>query len=83
MHIADHVRTAETNNGLVILDGLAGTYWEMNQTGRLVIETIQRGESLDELSGKICAQFDVDTERVDADISSVLAQLVAEGLVVQ
>ncbi|WP_063125841.1 lasso peptide biosynthesis PqqD family chaperone [Nocardia fusca] len=83
MRIAEHVSTAETNDGLVLLDGRAGTYWEMNLTGRLVIETIQRGEPLEDLPGKISAQFDVDPQRVETDIGAVLAHLIAEGLVAQ
>jgi hypothetical protein len=83
MRIAKHISIAETNNGLVLLDGRTGSYWEMNQTGRIVIDAIRQEEPVNDLPKKISAQFDVDTDRAEDDIRSVLAQLITEGLIVQ
>ncbi|MFF0491117.1 PqqD family peptide modification chaperone [Nocardia sp. NPDC004068] len=81
MRIPDHINIAETNTGLVLLHGQTGTYWEINQTGRMLIEAIRRSGQLDELPGRIAAEFDVDSERAEADLHAVLTQLVAEGLI--
>ncbi|MER7452258.1 lasso peptide biosynthesis PqqD family chaperone [Nocardia beijingensis] len=74
---------AETDNGLVLLDGRTGTYWEMNHTGRLLVDAIRQRQKLNDLYQKISTEFDVDAADAEADIRSVLGQLIAEGLIVE
>ena len=73
--------TTELEGELVILDGQSGTYYGLNEVGRMVWELIEESRSIADVRDAIAAEYDVDRERVEEDVIDVLDDLESKGLV--
>lgn len=70
------VVTRELGGGLVLLDLASGTYFGLNEVGVLIWQLMEEGAvTLAEVVGRITAEFEVDTERVEADIIALASEL--------
>ncbi|MFF5718253.1 lasso peptide biosynthesis PqqD family chaperone [Streptomyces buecherae] len=74
------VSTAETDYGTVLLDERAGTYWELNPTGTLVVRTLMEGGDEADAVAAVTAAFDVDPDRARQDVDALVRELRASGL---
>ncbi|MFI8191807.1 lasso peptide biosynthesis PqqD family chaperone [Streptomyces sp. NPDC085946] len=75
------VSTAETAYGTVLLDERKGEYWELNPTGTLVVRTLMAGADEAAAADALVAEFGVDRARAEQDVTALVAQLRAAGLV--
>ncbi|MGA4845306.1 lasso peptide biosynthesis PqqD family chaperone [Streptomyces sp. G5(2025)] len=75
------VSTAETQYGTVLLDQRTGDYWELNPTGALVVRTLM--EDGDEAAAvtALVAQFAIDPDRAQQDVTALVRDLRNAGLV--
>ncbi|MFE7135729.1 lasso peptide biosynthesis PqqD family chaperone [Streptomyces sp. NPDC057638] len=81
--LAPHITLTETDGGLVLLDERAGRYWQMNDTGALVLRTLLDGGTTDTALAALRERFPaVDPERAAADVRKLVAALRAAKMVV-
>lgn len=69
---------------MILLDLESGTYFTLNPVGALVWHELARGQShagLDSLTAAVVAEFEVDETTARDDISGLLGELEANGLV--
>ena len=67
----------------VILQVATTTYYSLNQTGTALWEMLKEGATRDALAEKIVAAYDVDRATAERDVEALLADLVAEKMVVE
>jgi len=76
-----HVFTQAGENS-VILDLEVGTYYGLNQTGTWIWESLQEGpRTVGQITEALCREYDVESDRVVHDLSSLLREMAAQGLV--
>lgn len=76
------VSTADTDDGMVLLDEHAGRYWQLNSTGALVLRLLLDGATAHQVAQILAERHPVSTERAAADVAALLRQLRAAGLVI-
>jgi hypothetical protein len=65
----------------VVLNLATGTYFGLNPTATRVWHLIQEGKSSDEIVGALVDEFEVTDAAARADVSALLDELTAKGLV--
>ena len=79
--VPDGVLRAQLEGDEVMLNPTTGVYHMLNRTGRLLIESLQHGRSLDEAVNEIAANSRAPRDAVMADARSFLSEMLARGLV--
>ena len=69
------VSTADTDDGLVLLDERAGRYWQLNSTGALVLRLLLDGAAAPQIAQTLANQYTVSIEQAVADVAALLEQL--------
>lgn len=77
---AKHVTVTRTEYGAVVLDKKKSRYWQLNPTAVLVADALEAGGSVDDAARRVVAAFDVDAERAKRDVTELLAQWRAAGV---
>jgi len=73
---------AEIVDGEAVIINLSnGLYYTMDKVGAEVWQLIERRRSVQQMASEIAARYGVDPEAVLGDLGPVVAELVAEGLV--
>jgi hypothetical protein len=80
MKLRADVSSAETDNGLVLLDERAGRYWQLNHTGALVLGLLLDGADPEHVAQTLAEQQPVSPEQAATDIGGLLQRLHAAGL---
>ncbi|PWK74768.1 coenzyme PQQ synthesis protein D (PqqD) [Streptomyces sp. CG 926] len=75
MQLREDVSVVDTDYGKVLLDGSTGEYWELNPTGSSVLAGLLDGTPAKDVADALCAEFDVDADRAQADVSALLSAL--------
>jgi hypothetical protein len=75
------VSTADTGDGVVLLDERAGRYWQLNRTGAVVLELLLDGVAVHQIARILADRHPVSTEQAATDITALLERLHAAGLV--
>jgi hypothetical protein len=70
----------EIEDEVVVLDLANNVYFGLNPVGRRVWKHMEDGDSLGEAIEAIAEHFDVDRDRVDADVRAFLADAVDNEL---
>lgn len=81
LQLRTDVSAAETEYGTVLLDERSGRYWQLNDTGALVVQTLLAGGTQSEAIASLVAAFDVDESQANADVAVLLDELRSAGLV--
>ena len=79
--VPDGVLRAQLEGDEVMLNPTTGVYHMLNRTGRLLIESLQHGRSLDEAVDEIAAASHAPRDSVMADARSFLSAMLERGLV--
>jgi len=66
----------------VMLDLKSGTYFGLDPVGARVWQLLNDGKSIDETCAILAIEFDATREQIDADVSQLVKELAANGLVV-
>jgi Coenzyme PQQ synthesis protein D (PqqD) len=77
------VTTADTDDGMVLLDERTGRYWQLNQTGARVLRLLLDSATPHQVAQTLAAQHPVSTEQATADVTAFLARLRTAGLVTE
>lgn len=79
---SEDVVAREVGGETVLLDLASGTYFGLNEVGGRVWEMIDGdGLTLDQICGRIEAEFEVSRDVVDGDITTLARELIDRGLV--
>ncbi|MBU3005770.1 PqqD family protein [Paraglaciecola arctica] len=65
---------------IVILEPESGDYYTLNEMGAIMLEQLQQGQSVDEITVKISQAFDVKETAVKQDFTHLLTELQKHGL---
>ncbi len=66
----------------VLLDTQTGQYYGLNEVGTVIIEGLHRKLSLADIEDQITANFAVSQSQAQADIHTLVDELVAAGLLI-
>ncbi len=65
----------------IIINLASGLYYNTRGVGAVVWEGIEAGSPLIEIINSVCRQFTVSSEVAEVDVSSLIAELLAEQLI--
>ncbi|MFV0133874.1 lasso peptide biosynthesis PqqD family chaperone [Streptomyces sp. HMX87] len=80
LRFSPDVSTAQTDYGTVLLDQRSGSYWELNPTGTLVVQTLLKGGDEAEAVDALVTEFDTDRARAEQDVTALVQELRKAGL---
>lgn len=80
-NVPDGVLRAELDGEEVMLNPTTGVYHLLNRTGLLVIEALERGDSLEEAVDTIAAETGASRDVVMVDARSFVGAMLERGLV--
>lgn len=70
------IAVTTTEYGGVLLDEMDGSYWQLNDTSIIVVETLAAGRTPEAAVERIVAEFDVERAEAEADVAQLTQQLV-------
>jgi hypothetical protein len=73
--------SSDLGGEVAILDLKAGMYYGLDEVGARIWELIQEPRAVREVHNMLLSQYDVERERCERDLLSLLQQLADEGLV--
>ncbi|MFJ4968947.1 lasso peptide biosynthesis PqqD family chaperone [Streptomyces sp. NPDC088755] len=76
MKLRKGIAVTTTEYGAVLLDEKDGSYWQLNDTGVIVVETLAAGHAPEAAVERIVAEFDVERAEAEADVAELTRQLV-------
>ena len=65
----------------ILLHLESGTYYTLNEGGRLLWELLEGRSTLGEVQAKIMEQYEVDAEIIRGDLSEIIEDMIKEDLV--
>lgn len=65
---------------IVILEPESGNYFTLNETGAIMLEQLQNGKTLSEITQHISQTFNVTEQEVAQDFTQLLTELEQQGL---
>jgi hypothetical protein len=79
---APGVLTADLDDELVLLAPVSGIYYGVDEIGRAIWKQIEEMQPVATVRDRVLEQYDVEPERLDADVDEFLRDLAGEGLIV-
>lgn len=76
-----HTTSCEVAGETVILDAASGQYFALNRVGTSIWQHLQTPHSIGSLCELLKEEYDVPAEKCEADVSALLEQLAAKGLI--
>lgn len=73
--------SCELGEGTVILDLRSGIYYELDAVGARIWDLLRQPTSVQQICDAIVADYDVDPDRCESDLLTLLDSLVTEGLI--
>ena len=83
LRLRDDVSTADTDDGMILLDERAGRYWQLNRTGALVLGLLLDGAEPEQVAQTLAGQQPVSPEQAATDTVALLQRLHTAGLLVE
>jgi hypothetical protein len=81
LSLASHVTSTETNTGMVLLDERSGRYWQLNDTGALVLRCLLAGGTVASAASALRERFSGTPEVATADVEKLVDALRAAKMV--
>lgn len=81
LRLRKHVSVVETDDGTVLLDETSGRYWQLNQSGALILRTLQENGSPEAAAQALSDDYDVEPARALSDVQALLESLRSARLV--
>ncbi len=79
--VPDHVAVGELPQETVLLNLDKGEYFTLNEVASRMFALAQEHDDLDVVLGTLLAEFDVESDRLRADLNIFMDQLASNGLV--
>ena len=64
----------------VLLDLSSGQYFGLNETGKVIIDGLQNGDSTEHIAQTLCERFDVAADDANRDVEALLEDLARADL---
>lgn len=77
---AADVVSADLGHEKALLSMTDGVYYALNPVGAMIWDLVQEPRSVEELRDAVVARYDVDVDRGERDVLTVLAKLSGWGL---
>lgn len=74
------VTCATTEGGMVLLDERSGRYWQLNNTGALILRHLLDGETPRQAAAALAGRYPAAADRAAGDVEQLLATLRERGL---
>ncbi|MFI0736619.1 lasso peptide biosynthesis PqqD family chaperone [Streptomyces sp. NPDC021100] len=81
MRLRSGVALTSTDYGAVLLDERDGTYWQLNDSGAVIVSALAEGLAPGAVAERLAAEFDVDAAEAEADVRELVRQLVEAKIV--
>jgi hypothetical protein len=81
LRLYDGIHSADTADGVVLLDVRHGRMFTFNRTGSRVLRMLRSGADAEEISLMLIREFSADIERANADTAEFLALLHQHALI--
>lgn len=81
LRLLDHVLVTQTEDGAVLLNERNGQYWQLNQSGWLILQTLLRDGNPDAAAAALVARYPVEPDQARADVQALLVTLRSARLV--
>lgn len=81
MVVAEHVSTSELHGELVLLNFASETYFGLDEIGSRMLSMLTDAPSTEAGVQALLGEFEVDEERLRADIATLVDRLLEGGLV--
>jgi hypothetical protein len=78
-----NVSATPTQEGMVLLDERASTYFQLNGTGARVLRSLLDGASVEAAAAELSACYPVSAEQAQADVTALIGSLSSAGLVTE
>lgn len=75
------ISIASTEYGAVLLDKKKGDYWQVNDTGALIVDGIKNNMASDEIANVLVEAFNVDFQQAHEDVMYLVRELAEFGMV--
>ncbi|WP_328497351.1 lasso peptide biosynthesis PqqD family chaperone [Streptomyces sp. NBC_00414] len=79
--VSEHVSTASTEYGTVLLDERTGHYWQLTPSASFVMARLQEGDGVEEAVAALTHTYDVDEETARRDTLALIDRLRSLGVV--
>ncbi len=79
---APGVLSADLGEGVAVLAPGTGIYYGLDDVGRRVWQLVEEVQTLGAIRDQMLAEYEVAPERLDQDLTALLGELAAEGLIV-
>lgn len=76
MKLRQGIAVTTTEYGGVLLDEKDGSYWQLNDTGVIVVDALTAGLGPETAVERIVAEFDVERAEAESDVAELTRQLV-------
>ncbi|WP_031052721.1 lasso peptide biosynthesis PqqD family chaperone [Streptomyces sp. NRRL F-5702] len=76
MKLRKGIAVTTTEYGGVLLDENDGSYWQLNDTSVIVVDTLAAGHTSEIAVERIVAAFDVERAEAESDVAELTRQLV-------
>ncbi|KOG77537.1 MULTISPECIES: lasso peptide biosynthesis PqqD family chaperone [Streptomyces] len=76
MKLRKGIAVTTTEYGGVLLDENDGSYWQLNDTSVIVVDTLAAGHTPEIAVERIVAAFDVERAEAESDVAEMTRQLV-------
>jgi hypothetical protein len=78
--VDEKISMVTTEYGVVMLNMRSGAYFELNQSGALVLDVLVNGGDVAHATRRLTAEYDIDEETARQDAAEILADLVSAGI---
>lgn len=79
--LRDDVALTDTDDGGVLLDQRSGQYWQVNDTGYLIITTLIQGGTPRDAATALADRYQISADRAAGDVTALLDSLTTARLV--
>lgn len=81
LRVPDHVAMRELDGELVLLNYESEEYFGLDEVGTRILEVLREAPSLDDGVARLLQEFDVEADRLRADVEQLVGSLLDGGLV--
>jgi len=78
--LAKNIRRVSSADWAIVLDVRRGTMFRLNPLGSLILELLDRGDSLQQITEQISGQFGVAFDAVQQDVKEFMNALEIHGV---
>ena len=82
VRVAEQVMARQVGEETVMLDLESGTYFGLDPVGARIWQLLEQGRAREEICEALASEYDAPREQIEADVSTLLAELASHGLTV-